>query len=121
MSRADPAVAPSLDAGVTDVILEATATGSEQAGWVGYRLPTMFEETGLCDVQSISSDHTVSEHDDFFRFTHLHVSAERAARAGAVTPAQAASWLRLLTDLLGRGEAFAMVVVLHVAATRPAG
>jgi SAM-dependent methyltransferase len=114
-------VAPSLHAGMTDAILELTATGSEQAGWVGYRLPAMFEQVGLSDVRSISSDHTVCEHDDFFGFTHLHASAEHAARAGVVTPEQAESWVALLTDLVGRGEAFAMVIVLHVVGARPAG
>jgi SAM-dependent methyltransferase len=113
-------VAPSLDAGVTDAILERSATRSEQAGWVGYRLPAMFEQAGLGDVQSISSDHTVCEHDDFFRFTHLAGSADAAGRAGALTRAEAARWVESLSDLLRRSEAFAMVIVLHVAGVRPA-
>jgi SAM-dependent methyltransferase len=114
-------VAPSLDPGVTDAILELTATGSEQAGWVGYRLLAMFEAAGLSDVHSVSNDHTVCDHDDFFRFTHLDASAEDAARAGVVTREQAARWLDRLRGLLGRGEAFAMVLILHVVGIRTAG
>jgi SAM-dependent methyltransferase len=113
-------VAPSLDAGMTDAILELTATGSEQARWVGYRLRAMFEAAGLSDVGSINSDHTVCDHDDFFRFTHLDAMAEDAARTGSVTRAQAAAWLDRLGVLLDRGEAFAMVLVLHVVGLRSA-
>ena len=114
-------VAPSLDASLTDAILELSATSSEQAGWVGYRLPAMFDQAGLSDVQPISSDHTVCEYDDFFRFTHLAASADAAARAAVLTRAQAARWVEALSDLVRRGEAFAMVVVLHVVGVRPAG
>jgi hypothetical protein len=32
-----------------------------------------------------------------------------------------ARWVESLSDLLRRGEAFAMVIVLHVAGVRPAG
>jgi SAM-dependent methyltransferase len=114
-------VAPSLDAAMTEAILELTATSSEQAAWVGYRLPGMFERAGLNELHSISSDHTVCEHDDFFRFTHLAGSADAAGRAGALTRADVARWVESLSDLLRRGEAFAMVIVLHVAGVRPAG
>ncbi|MGA8719841.1 MAG: methyltransferase domain-containing protein, partial [Solirubrobacteraceae bacterium] len=113
-------VAPSLDQRMTDAILQRSATGTEQAGWVGHRLSSLFEHAGLTEVRSISSDHTVCEHDDFFRFTHLRASAEDAARSGAVTAAQATRWLHSLSDLLKRGEAFATVLVLHVVGLTPA-
>jgi SAM-dependent methyltransferase len=113
-------VAPSLDQVLTDRILQRSATGIEQAGWVGHRLPGLFERAGLSEVRSISSDHTVGERDDFFRFTHLRASAEDAAHAGAITAAQATRWLDSLSDLLRRGEAFAMVLVLHVVGLTPA-
>ena len=113
-------VAPSLDQRVTDSILGLMATGSEQAGWVGYRLAAMFERAGLSEVRSVTGDHTVGEPDDFFRFTHLHGLAGDAARAGVVGRADATAWLASLRDLLERGEAFAMVIVLHVAGVKPA-
>jgi SAM-dependent methyltransferase/GNAT superfamily N-acetyltransferase len=113
-------VAPSLDQVVTDSILGLMATGSEQAGWVGYRLAAMFEQSGLSDVRSVTGDHTVGDPDDFFVFTHLHGLAADAARAAVVTVAEATVWLERLTDLLARGEAFAMVLVLHVAGVKPA-
>lgn len=114
-------VAPSLDPEITDAILELSATGSEQADWVGYRLPTLFERAGLREVRSISNDDTVCEHDEFLRFTHLGASADSAARAGVLTHEQAASWVECLSDLLRRGDAFAMVLVLHVTGVRPSG
>jgi SAM-dependent methyltransferase len=102
-------VAPDLDQRVTDAMLRMMATGTEQAGWVGYRLPAMLEEAGLSSVQSLSSDHTVGEHDEFFRFTHLD----------ALSGNEASEWLAQLGELLRRGEAFAMAVVLHVAGVKP--
>jgi mycothiol synthase len=113
-------VAPSLDQRVTDSILGLMATGAEQAGWVGYRLAAMFEDAGLSDVRSVTGDHTVGEPEDFFAFTHLRGLAADAARAGVLTEAEATAWLDRLTDLLERGEAFAMVLVLHVAGVKPA-
>lgn len=112
-------VAPDLDQRVTDAVLELTATGDEQADWIGRRLPALFEEAGLTDMRSLTSDHTVSEPADFFRFTHLDDSADAAARVGSITQAEATAWLRSLGDLLTRAEAFAMVLVLHVAGTKP--
>ena len=111
-------VAPSLNQRLTDAVLELTANGVVQAGWIGARFPAMFERAGLTGVQSVSSDHTVCEHDEFFRFTHLDRSAEDVARVGALTPVQATAWIDRLSDLLRRGEAFAMVLVLHVAGAK---
>ena len=111
-------VAPSLDQGVTDSILGLMATGTEQAGWVGYRLAVMFEQAGLSDVRSVTGDHTVGEPDDFFAFTHLHGLADDAARAGLLSSSQTTAWLERLRDLLEQGEAFAMVLVLHVAGVK---
>jgi len=111
-------VAPSLDQRVTDSILGLMATGTEQAGWVGYRLAAMFGQAGLGDVRSSTGDHTLGDPDDFFAFTHLHGLADGAARSGAVTQEEATAWLASLRDLLARGEAFAMVLVLHVAGVK---
>ena len=108
-------VAPSLDQGVTDSILGLMATGTEQAGWVGYRLAVMFEQAGLSDVRSVTGDHTVCEPEHFFAFTHLDGLADDAARAGLLSSSQTTAWLKRLRDLLEQGEAFAMVLVLHVA------
>lgn len=111
-------VAPDLDERLTDAVLALTAPGAQRAGWIGGRLPAMFEHGGLAGVRSLTSDRTVSEHDEFFRFTNLDRSAEDAARAGSLTAAQATAWLERLSDLLTRGEAFAMVLVVHVAGAK---
>jgi mycothiol synthase len=103
-------VAPGLDQQVTDAMLGTIVTGTERAGWVGYRLPAMFEQAGLSSVESSSNDHTVGELDEFFRFTQLDALSGDRAR----------EWLADLSDLLARGEAFAMVLVLHVVGEKPA-
>jgi mycothiol synthase len=113
-------VAPSLDQATTDRVLGLVATDTEQAGWVGYRLSAMFEQAGLIGVQSISTDHTASEREEFFRFTQLRSAPAQAIRAGVLSEEQGRRWLGHLDDLVVRGEAFAMVLILHVAGVKPA-
>jgi ubiquinone/menaquinone biosynthesis C-methylase UbiE len=112
-------VAPSLDREVTDRVLRVIATEKERVNWVGYRLRSMFEQAGLTDVCEVSHDSTVCEHDDLFRFTNLQWSVDTAVRAGAVTRAQANAWRDCLGTLVTRGEAFAVVIILHVTGTKP--
>jgi mycothiol synthase len=112
-------VAPSLDQRLTDRVLGLVATHAEQAGWIGYRLSAMFEQAGLIDVQSTSTDYTAAEREEFFRFTRLRSAAVQAARTGALSEDQAGAWLGQLDDLVARGDAFAMVLVLHVGGTKP--
>ena len=104
-------VAPDLDQRLTDAVLALTRPAPSRRAGSGAGLPAMFERAGLTGVRSVTSDHTVGDHDEFFRFTHLDRSAEDAARAGALTPEEATAWLERLSDLLRRGEAFAMVLV----------
>jgi len=114
-------VAPELDQALTDRVLGTMASEAEPAEWLGYRLPAMLEQVGLADVASVSADYTATEPDDFFRFTRLRASAADAVRAGALGEEEARAWLSSLDGLLARGDAFAMVLILHVAAVRPAG
>jgi hypothetical protein len=79
----------------------------------------MFEKAGLTEVREVSHDSTISEHDDLFRFTNLQWSVDTAVRAGAVTRAHANAWRDCLGGLVTRGEAFAVVIILHVAGTKP--
>lgn len=114
-------VAPSLDERLTDRVLGLLATGSEQADWIGHRLPAIFEAAGMSDVESLRSDYTVSEAEDFFAFTQLRSAAARAAGQGALSSEEASDWLGRLEELVARGEAFAMVLILHVAGSTPGG
>jgi hypothetical protein len=75
---------------------------------------------GLTDLHSLTTNYTASEHDEFFRFTQLRAAAARAVRAGGLAEDRAGGWLSQLEDLLARGEAFAMVLILHVAGVKPA-
>jgi SAM-dependent methyltransferase len=112
-------VAPSLEGRLTDRVLGLLATGSEQADWVGHRLVAMFEAAGLTRVESRRADYTASEPEDFFRFTQLRSAAGRAARRDELPGEEASDWVSRLEGLVARGEAFAMVLILHVAGTTP--
>lgn len=113
-------VAPSLDQALSDRVLGTMATEAEPAEWVGHRLPGMFERAGLAGVASVSADYTASEPDDFFKFTRLRATAVDAVRAGVLDEDESTAWLASLDDLVARGEAFAMVLILHVAGVRRA-
>jgi mycothiol synthase len=114
-------VAPSLDQTVTDRVLGSLASGVEQAGWVGYRLPGLFEEAGLTDVRSLRADNTTSGAEELFSFTHVRSAAAQAAGAGVLSPGDAADWLSQLEALAACGDAFAMVLILHVVGSKPVG
>jgi mycothiol synthase len=114
-------VAPSLDQTLTDRVLGSLSTGVEQAGWVGHRLPALFEEAGLAEVRSLRADNTTSGPEELFRFTHVRSAAGQAVSAGVLSQADAADWLSRLGDLAARGDAFAMVLILHVVGSNPIG
>jgi mycothiol synthase len=112
-------VAPDLDQDVTDRILGRLASETQQAEWLGFRLPAMFEQAGLTDVQTVSADYTASERDELWRFTHLRASVKDAVRAGALAEEDGTAWAAQLDELIERGEAFAVVLILHVTGTKP--
>lgn len=112
-------VAPSLDQEVTDHVLGRLASETRQSDWLGHRLPAMLERAGLTDVQGVSADYTTGERDELWRFTHLRESVTDLVGAGALAETEARTWLRRLDELIARGEAFAMVLILHVAGSKP--
>jgi mycothiol synthase len=112
-------VAPDLDQALTDRVLGTMASEAQPADWLGYRLPAMFEQAGLTDLVTVSADYTASEPDDFFRFTRLRGAAADAVRGGVLGEEEAQGWLAALDDLLARADAFAVVVILHVAGVSP--
>ena len=112
-------VAPDVDQSLSDRVL--VAGGSGQTDWIGGRLAALFEQAGLNGVESLRSEHTASEPDEFFAFTQLRPAAAFAVAGGALGEHEARGWLAQLEGLVARGEAFAMVLVLHVAGTKPGG
>jgi ubiquinone/menaquinone biosynthesis C-methylase UbiE len=112
-------VAPNLDQDVTNRVLGLLAGEAEPAEWLGHRLARIFEQAGLIEVQSVSADHTAVERDELFRFTSVSASVADAARRGSLGQDQADEWLRRLDEEIGRGEAFAMILILHVFGTKP--
>ena len=112
-------VAPSLEQELTDRVLTPLASGGEQADWIGHRLAAMFERAGLTGVESMRSDHTAAEPEDFFAFTQLRPAAARAVSGGALSGEEAEEWVGRLEGLVARGEALAMVLILHVVGIKP--
>jgi ubiquinone/menaquinone biosynthesis C-methylase UbiE len=112
-------VAPSLEQELTDRVLTPLASGGEQRDWIGHRLAAMFEQAGLTGVESVRADYTASEPDDFFAFTQLRAATARAVSGGVLTGQEAEGWLGRLEGLVARGEALAMVLILHVAGIKP--
>jgi SAM-dependent methyltransferase len=109
--------APSLDREVTEHVLAVMVTESERKRWLGYGLPSRFESIGLTDVHAVNDDYTICEHDELVRFMNLKWSVDAAVRSGALRREQADSWSDSLRDLVSRGEAMAMVRILHVTGT----
>ena len=103
-------VAPALDQATTDGVLARLAGEEAPADWLGHRLPAMFERAGLDTVRSLRADYTASEHGEFFAFTGLDDPPDDAAGR---------AWLAQLDALVRGGEAFAMVLFLHVAGAKP--
>jgi SAM-dependent methyltransferase len=112
-------VAPSLDRDVTGRILHGLATDAERASWLGSRLPSMLESAGLTDVRTVSADFTLDDYDELVRFTNVLWSAEAAVSAGRLRRQQADTWSAQLRELSARGDAFAMVLFVHVIGTKP--
>ena len=112
-------IAPSLDQALTDRVLGRVASETEPGAWLGHRLPAMFEQAGLIDVETASADYTTNGREELMRFTHVDAAVAEAARAGAIGAAEADHWLESLDELLARGEAFAMVLFLHVSGITP--
>lgn len=111
-------VAPALDQALTDRVLGLLASEAAAADWLGHRLPAMFERAGLGEVEAIDADYSALEREELFAFTRLRESVADAAGRGAVDEVQAGGWLGRLDELVSQGEAFAVVVIRHVAGTR---
>ena len=111
-------VAPDLDQELTSRVLRLLAREAAPRDWLGHRLPGMFEQAGLVEVKTIGGDYSATQPEELFAFTHLRESVAEAIRRGAVEEAKAVGWLNRLEELAARGEAFAVVVILHVAGAR---
>jgi SAM-dependent methyltransferase len=112
-------VAPSLDRKVTGCVLSVMATEAERASWLGDRLPSLLDRAGLTGVEVTSTDVNLDDFDDIARFINLGWSLDAAVQAGSISRAQAEDWTGGLRDLTGRGDAFVLVLFLHVSADKP--
>jgi SAM-dependent methyltransferase len=112
-------VAPELDRTVTDRLLRVMATDRDRQNWLGGELPATFERAGLVDVQTVTRDYILDELEPLTRFIGLRWSVESAVGTGALGPDEARDWCEALGDLVTRGEAFVMVLIVHVLALKP--
>lgn len=113
-------VAPELDRTMTDAILGALAAGGERDAWLGHRLTELFAGAGLTEIQSVSHSHAVESAEELAGLLDLDWALPAVSGGGAVSGERAARWRESLLELAGRGDAFAGMVVLHVAGVRPA-
>jgi SAM-dependent methyltransferase len=111
-------VAPDLDRRVTDRLLQVMATDTEREDWLGRELPSMLERAGLTRPQSVTSDYVLDQLEPLSRFIGLRWSVETAVRTGALTAAEVRDWSERLRNLVARGDAFAMVLIVHCHAVK---
>jgi ubiquinone/menaquinone biosynthesis C-methylase UbiE len=112
-------VAPGLDRAVTNRVLGGMATEAERESWLGHRLVSMFGPAGVTDVEAISQDFTLDDIDQIAGFINLGWLAGAAVNAGTVSREDVEHWCERLGELVAQGEAFAMVLFLHVTGLRP--
>lgn len=107
-------VAPDLDRSVTDRVLHAMIPDEERREWIGHRLTGLAAEAGLRDVEAVSQTDEVEDPADIARFLNLDWSLPAAVDGARLTEQQARAWRHSLETQAGRGDAFAVVLFLHV-------
>ena len=108
-------VAPDLDRAVTDGVLAAMAPDVDRRAWIGHTLADVAGDAGLSHVSADTHDHELEDPDQIARLLNLRWSLPAAVAAGAVTQSAAGAWERELHEQAARGDAFAVMVFLHVA------
>lgn len=111
-------VAPDLDPSVTDRLLQLMATDTERESWPGGDLPSMLERAGLTGVRAVTRDYVLDQLEPLARFIGLRWSLQTAVRAETLSAAEARDWYEALRELVTRGDAFAMVLIVHYLAVR---
>jgi ubiquinone/menaquinone biosynthesis C-methylase UbiE len=88
-------------------------------GWIGRQLPRLFRCAGLTDV-TVSPVTVVTERPAESGTFGIRDHAERARVAGAVSAAEAATWLRSLEEASRAGHFFAAATAFVVSGREPA-
>jgi ubiquinone/menaquinone biosynthesis C-methylase UbiE len=110
--------APDLDRSVTDRLLQLMATDAERENWLGGDLASMLERAGLTRLQAVTRDYVLDQLEPLSRFIGLQWSVQTAVRSGALAAAEARDWCEGLRGLVARGDAFAMVLIVHYLAVK---
>jgi ubiquinone/menaquinone biosynthesis C-methylase UbiE len=85
-------------------------------GWLGRRMPRMFAELGLKEIQLAA--HALVLSPPLALPIMGKATADRAARAGTITPEECERWLTQLDELQRRGRFFATLTGFLVGGTR---
>jgi ubiquinone/menaquinone biosynthesis C-methylase UbiE len=85
-------------------------------GWLGRRMPRVFAELGLKEIQLAA--HALVLTPPLALPIMGKATAERAVRAGTITPADGELWLAQLDELQRRGRFFASLTGFLVAGTK---
>lgn len=107
-------VAPDLDRSVTGGVLAAMAPDAERRAWIGHTLAALATNAGLAEVTVDTRDYELSDPAQIARLLNLDWSLPAAVRAG-VSASAGLAWRDALDVHARRGDAFAVMVFLHVA------
>jgi ubiquinone/menaquinone biosynthesis C-methylase UbiE len=107
-------VAPDLDRAVTDQVLHAMAPEDDRREWIGHRLAGLAADANLRDVKALTQTDEVEDPAEITRLLNLNWALPAAVNGGQLTETQARAWRHTLQTQAGRGDAFAVVLFLHV-------
>jgi ubiquinone/menaquinone biosynthesis C-methylase UbiE len=107
----DSLVVEAPDLALTGTIL-AHHTERMESGRVGRQLPGLFRDAGLAPLTVVSYAAVATDYDE--EVLKLRDKAERAARAGAIAPADAARWVESLVAVDRAGRFVCAQIVLTV-------
>jgi hypothetical protein len=112
----DSLVVEAPDTALTGRIL-AHHTERMECGRVGRRLPGLLRDAGLGSVRVTPYAALATDYDE--EVLKLRDKAERAAEAGAITPAEAARWVESLVAASEAGRFVCAQIVLTASGTKP--
>jgi ubiquinone/menaquinone biosynthesis C-methylase UbiE len=111
-------VIDSADVFTTRAVVSTVCDGIRN-GWIGRRLPSLFEAAGFQDLvlachTLVFTDYTLANHT-----LNIEAAAHGAAKQGVINEDQGAAWLRRLQHLSEHGKFFAAITGFAVSGRKP--
>ncbi|HYZ80813.1 MAG TPA: methyltransferase domain-containing protein [Solirubrobacteraceae bacterium] len=110
-------VGPDLDRSITDQVLHALTPAEDRREWVGHRLAELAADAGLRHLEAVTETDEVEDAADMARLLNLDWSLSAAVHGGRLTEQEGRAWRHSLEAQARRGDAFAVLLFLHVAGT----